>query len=331
MVEILDSFKLDGHHFKKLTTTNYVAWMPHARRILSGHHLWEHVEEEINPPEYEENKFKNHDHWILEWSRIRSNNASTSSLLWDMVSADLASSITDIHHPYTMWQTLEKQAVSSAGISSISMMAHFNNATINKGESVTGFFACLMEMRNHLRNTKHEITDDNLGGSIINTCIAIPHLTQQCIYLSKKDEMTYTKIMHSLICVDKLIEDSKTGGSNKTVVSEAHATTSFPNDKKLYCHICDRNGHSAKTCWNNCNNKKRGRQSDSEDNKATPKEKSRTKCGHCHKPGHSKEECRKQIRKEKKVTERNTTTTGDKTIIIASGNMAEVKISGNSN
>jgi hypothetical protein len=150
--------------------------------------------------------------------------------LLEHVSADLASSVTDIHHPYTLWQTLEKQAASSAGISSISRMAHFNNSTINKEESVTGFFVRLMQIHNYIHNTKHESTDDNLGGSIINKCMAIPHLTQQCIYLSEKDEMTYTEIMHLLIHVDKLIEDSKTGGSNKTVVSEAHTTTFSPND-----------------------------------------------------------------------------------------------------
>jgi hypothetical protein len=64
-----------------------------------------------------------------------------------------------------------------------------------------------------------------------------------------------------------------------------------------------------------------------EDEKATCKEKSCTKYGHYCKLGYSKEECQKWIHEQKRATNTKTTTTGDKTIIITSGNMAKVMTS----
>jgi hypothetical protein len=98
------------------------------------------------------------------------------------------------------------------------------------------------------RFVTYEITDDSFAGSIINKYIAIPYLTEQYIYLSAKDGMTYTEIILSLIHINKLITDSKIGGSTKTIVVKAHTIISSPNDKKMYCHICNRTGHSTKAC-----------------------------------------------------------------------------------
>jgi hypothetical protein len=64
-----------------------------------------------------------------------------------------------------------------------------------------------MQMYNYLYNMKHKITDDNLYGSIITKCMVIPHLTQQCILISKNNNVTNTKIIYSLISIDKLIKD----------------------------------------------------------------------------------------------------------------------------
>jgi hypothetical protein len=202
-------YKLDGHVFEKLTSTNWTIWMPHARRTLIGRNLWAYVKAEYKDPEWNEALWQTRFIWKQEYLRIDACKNAANSILWGMVSAELHHCVTNIDEPPFMWKALETQASKSAGISAISMSGRLNEAAIDKDGSLTAFFARLTQMRDHLKGTKHAVTDDNFGALIINKCMKLPHLANQCVTLSENRTVDFSEIMQSVIRADKLLNDSR--------------------------------------------------------------------------------------------------------------------------
>jgi hypothetical protein len=164
---------------------NWTVWKPYAICMLFGRQLWDCVKEAVNKPVYNEIKWKNKDNGIIKCSRINTNNASASSLIWGMVSSNLLSCITvDIDHPYHMQKALEKQAFSSASICSIIMIAHFSNATTNKNKSITLFFALLIRMYNiFITGSKTFLIITVVAYFSTNACLFLTHLRNAFTYL----------------------------------------------------------------------------------------------------------------------------------------------------
>jgi ribosomal protein S15P/S13E len=109
-------------------------------------------------------------YWLQECHRINARKNFVNSLLWGMVSSELHYCVANIHDPHLMWKALEKQASNSAGIAALSMYGALNEASIDKDETLTAFFARITQMRDHLKNTDNEVTDKNFRALVLNKC-----------------------------------------------------------------------------------------------------------------------------------------------------------------
>ena len=144
-----------------------------------------------------------------------------------------------------LWSSLEEQFKARCVARRAQLLRELNTASIRRNEGLDAFVKRLYDLADGLKQTDHDVSDDNLVMALLGGLPEDYEATVQALTLTGS-ALKVEKVLHGLLAVEQRIkEKQKTGGGGQAFMAKSGDGSRQFTGK---CWRCGRRGHVSRDC-----------------------------------------------------------------------------------